>query len=164
MPGPAPKPTALKKLEGNPGKRALPKDEPNHAVPKRQPPPPTHLNKEAKKHFKRIAARLIKVRVFTENDVENLALWCAAYADIVEADKHIQQEGHVVKTYGTVKDDEGNYVNVVIGSKANPWVAILQKAWERLKSLNAEFGMTPASRTRIQALPEEKKGDDWDDF
>ena len=55
-PGRKPKPTSLKVLEGNPGKRALNDTEPKPE--KKAPKCPTWLNKEAKKEWKRIATEL----------------------------------------------------------------------------------------------------------
>ena len=54
MAGRRPKPTAAKKLAGNPGKRPLPKNEP---PPKRtQPVRPRHLTREGSAEFTRLSA------------------------------------------------------------------------------------------------------------
>lgn len=152
-PGPAPKPTALKVVKGNPGKRPLPKNEPKYEAVVKIPTPPSWLSKEGKAHYKRLATRLVKANVLTTNDTESLAILADAYATFIYAQKEIQKKG---ATVGGVKSQ----------SKLNPYLSIADKAWLKIKALTPEFGMTPASRTRIETLPEgsEGDGDGWDEF
>jgi len=35
----------------------------------------------------------------------------------------------------------------------SPWLSITNKALEQLRGFAAEFGMTPATRSRVEALP-----------
>ena len=67
--GPLPKPTALKMLEGNPGKRAL--DLAGGVNPRIEiPTPPKHLGIEARKEWKRITPLLEERFGFTIHDDE----------------------------------------------------------------------------------------------
>jgi phage terminase small subunit len=78
--GRKPKPTALKVLEGNPGKRPLNEKEPQ---PKRQAPRcPSWLEPEAKKEWKRMAKTLEAIGVLTQVDKAAFAGYCQAYAFI----------------------------------------------------------------------------------
>ena len=66
MAGRKPKPTALKKLEGNPGKRKLNTKEPMPG--KGMPDCPKWLLPEAKKEWERLCVKLSEIGVLTEID------------------------------------------------------------------------------------------------
>ena len=69
--GRKPKPTAIKVLEGNPGKRALNEMEPQPE--KKAPKCPVWLDKEAKKEWKRISKQLEDLGILTEVDMAAFA-------------------------------------------------------------------------------------------
>ena len=76
--GRKPKPTALKKLEGNPSKRPL-----NHKEPtpkKGLPICPNWLESEAKTEWKRMCGILGPMGLLTEMDMTAFAGYCQAYA------------------------------------------------------------------------------------
>ena len=84
--GPAPKPTALKLLEGNPGKQKLNKNEPMPKVPDVIPKPPKRLLPEAKKEWKRLAPAMVALGLLTEVDTSAFAELCQNYAYYLAAD------------------------------------------------------------------------------
>lgn len=87
MAGRKPKPAALKKLEGNPGKRKLNSKE---AVPaKGMPTCPDWLMPEAKKEWRRLAELMNQMGVLTEVDVAAFAVYCQSYARWKEVQEHI---------------------------------------------------------------------------
>ena len=89
MAGRKPKPTALKKLEGNPGKRKLNTKEP---VPgKGIPDCPKWLLPEAKEEWKRLCQKLSEMGVLTEIDMAAFAAYCQSYARWKEAQEHIDK-------------------------------------------------------------------------
>lgn len=140
MRGRKPKPTAAKMLAGNPGKRALPTDEPSAPRRKRTPSAPSYLGEEAAAEWRRVARTLHEMRVLTDADLQALALYCAAFERWRKAEEEIDNEGLVVPT-GTTGQ----------GVKANPAVSIANMAWEQMRKILIEFGMTPSSRARVQA-------------
>ncbi len=73
------KPTALKLLQGNPGKRPLLKNEPK---PKVGCQPPPWLNVEARVQWKRLAPRLIELGLLTEIDGDAFAALCMLTAHL----------------------------------------------------------------------------------
>ena len=75
--GRKPKPTALKLLEGNPGKRPINEHEP--IPPKGTVKCPTWLEPEAKKERKRLAPSLEAMGVLTQADLTAFAGYCQAY-------------------------------------------------------------------------------------
>lgn len=145
MPGPPPKPTALKVVTGNAGKRALNKQEPK---PKQAKPKcPAHLSPKAKTAFKNVCQILEGMGVLTIADGMAIELLCDAYAEWRDLDTLIKKEGRTYKTISTSGDE-------VI--KGHPAVAMRSDAWKRIKSMMVEFGLTAASRTKVNAeKPEE---------
>ena len=76
--GPPPKPTKLKLLAGNPGKRPLNRREPQPR--KTTPRCPAWLGKEARAVWKRMVPELRRMGVLTVIDGEALAAFCQTYA------------------------------------------------------------------------------------
>lgn len=141
--GPRPTPTALKLIQGNPGKRALPKNEPK---PKAEiPRMPPELSAEAKKHWRIVAKQLVDMKVLTKIDGHALALYCEAYARWRHANDQIRKYGVAVKA------PSGFPIQ-------SPYLAIANKAFDQMRSMLVEFGMTPSARTRVQTV--EPKDDD----
>lgn len=74
MAGRKPKPTFLKLLQGNPGKRELPQNEPQPAKPKGAvPKAPRHLSDPARKQWRVVAKQLAGANILTELDAHALA-------------------------------------------------------------------------------------------
>ena len=91
MAGRKPKPTAIKELEGNPGKRKLNKKEPKPE--KGMPVCPEWLLPEAKAEWKRLCEKLNQMGVLTEVDMAAFAVYCQSYARWKEAQEHIDSGG-----------------------------------------------------------------------
>ena len=53
-------------------------------------------------------------------------------------------------------ETESGYMQV------SPWLTVLTKCQETLKKLLSEFGMTPASRTRVRVETEKKMKNEFD--
>ena len=142
MRGRKPKPSQLKRLAGNPGKRRLSERE-----PKAQPDLPTcpaHLLPSAKAEWKRLAQELYHLGVLTRLDRATLAGYCQAYGRWVEAEKKLRE------TPGILKMPSG-YIQM------NPWLTIATKQMELMQRFAAELGLTPSSpqpgRSRKAAHP-----------
>ncbi len=139
--GRKPKPTALKLLEGNPGKRPLNEHEPK--PPKGTIRCPTWLEAEAKKEWRRLAPSLEAMGVLTTADITAFAGYCQAYARWKEAEEFISQHGSIFQT-------PSGYVQQV------PQLSIAQQNLKIMQSFCSEFGLTPATRSRIIANTGEK--------
>lgn len=83
MRGRRPKPTRLKVLTGNPGKRPLNTDEPKPEVA--TPECPAELGPVARREWDRLACELTALRILTNLDRAALAAYCGAYAMWAEA-------------------------------------------------------------------------------
>jgi P27 family predicted phage terminase small subunit len=143
--GRKPKPTAIKIAEGNLGKRPLNDREPKPAVgiPER----PRHLrDKGARRYWKFYCDDLVKIGVLTVADGMALGALCDAYADYVDAKAYIEKHGAEYEE--PVLDSTGQVVGHKI--KANPAVVRRYKAFQAMKSMLVEFGLTPSSRGRLK--------------
>lgn len=149
------KPTILKIVAGNPGGRPLNAREP---MPERGiPSVPDHLSDDAKVEWDRVATALDRMGVLTQMDRAALAAYCQAYGDWVEAEGQLRKYGKVVKSpvKTTVRRVKGEEVTETGGGYPiqSPFLAIRNRALETMHRFLIEFGMTPASRSRITALP-----------
>lgn len=145
MAGRKPVPTALKILRGNPGKRAISKREPRpeRGVPRM----PAHLPERAKSAWKSIGPALDRMGVLTTVDAKALELLCDAYAEYRAARDVVGAKG---ATYESVSDHGTMW-------RTRPEVAIASDAWRRIATMLREFGMTPSSRTKVQATSADDK-------
>lgn len=137
------KPTALKVLAGNPGKRALNDSEPTpEAV---LPIAPDSLTEVGKSKWDEVALKLYNQGIITELDVDLLELLCINYEEFTEARK-------MVKTFGgpVVKSDKGNPFQ-------NPYVSIANQCQERMMKIMSLMGMTPVDRQKVKAAPKARK-------
>lgn len=135
MKGRKPTPTNLRILHGNPGKRALPKDE-----PKPEPcylNPPKDLGPEAKAIWPELAQPLYEAGLLTALDAPALRLLCEAQATWQKATDAIQREGMIYTTPTGIQ-------------RPSPWFRVQHAAAEQMLRLLSEFGMTPSSRTRVK--------------
>jgi P27 family predicted phage terminase small subunit len=148
--GPTPKPSKLKLLEGNPGKRALPKDEPQPDADTAMLKAPSYLSSQAQHEWRRVAPQLYELGLLTQIDGAALEAYCEAYATWRETMKVLRSQG---RTYET---DTG-YI------RARPEVGMANEALRQLKAFAAEFGLTPSSRGRL-SLPEVQGEDPFDSY
>lgn len=136
MRGRKPTPTPLRILRGNPGKRALNRNEPTPAPT--IPEAPAHLTPAALEEWDRIAPVLLEQGLLTDLDRAGLAAYCVAYARWIEAEESVRKLGVLVKS------PNGFPVH-------SPYLAIANRAMEQMQRLLAEFGMSPSSRSRVTA-------------
>ncbi len=81
--GRRPKPTALKLIAGNPGKRPINAHEPDAGEADLTPPP--ELSDAARAHWERLAPMLARSGVLKQSDRDLLATYAEAYAAFVES-------------------------------------------------------------------------------
>ena len=140
--GPAPKPTALKVIEGNPGKQRIEDTgEPMPPVPEMIPKPPKRLMREAKREWNRLAPVLVRLGVLTEVDLSAFAELCQNYAYYREADKEIMTQGE--KGALLMQQTPSGYI------QQHPIISLRRQYYETWRKGLADFGLTPSSRARI---------------
>ena len=140
--GRKPLPTSLKLLRGNPGHRPLNQEEPR--PPARLPQAPAHLSEPAKREWRRAGRMLLRLGLVTEIDRSALALYCQAWGRWVEAEDALKRHGVMFRSPAGFP-------------MPSPYLAVANKAMEQMRSMLSEFGMTPASRTRVHAIPEDEE-------
>ena len=132
--GRPPKPTVLKELEGNPGKRPLNKQEPK---PKKQAPRcPSWLMPDAKKEWKRLSQELEAMGLLTQIDMAAFAGYCQAYARWKEAEEFISKHGSILKT------SSGSIQQI-------PQVSIAPQNLKQMRNFCSELGLSPSARSRL---------------
>ena len=109
MRGRKPKPTKLKLIEGNPGKRPMNPREPRPAL--RVPTCPAHLCPSAKAEWKRLAGQLYVLGILSDLDRSAMAAYCHAYGRWVEAERKLKETPTLIKL-------PSGYL------QQNPWLAI----------------------------------------
>ena len=132
------KPTALKLITGNPGKRALNKQEPDPDY-LNDLRAPEHLPDLAKKFWNSIAPKLRKERLLTELDIGALEKLCIAEMLYWEV---------------TTKIGDSLVLNGKNGDYTNPLLNQQSMYLKQIRILYREFGKTPAARTRIALNPQ----------
>lgn len=141
--GPAPIPTKIKLVNGNPGRRRLNRHEPEPTIRDAVPGPPAFLDDVAAAEWDRVAPELHSLGLLSVVDESALAVYCRAVAT------HRKAEDWLGANSLTVVNATGSIV-------ADPHVAIARGAATIIKGFAAEFGFTPAARSRIQ-VPDKKK-------
>ena len=146
MRGRKPKPSHLRLVTGNPGRRPINDREP--AVIQGQTTPPLELNAPARREWRRVSKRLHAAGLLSPIDRGALAAYCQAYGVWVQAEQALAHmaANDPVSFALMVKTSNGNVIQ-------NPLVGIANKARSDMVRFAAEFGMTPSARSRVQADP-----------
>ena len=141
--GPAPKPTAIKRLEGNPGRRPLNEREPQ---PSGHAPTyaPKWLPEEGRREWRRVVRELQATGVLTMVDTAVLEGYCVSYARWLHAEEQLKGQPEVIES------DKGNLY-------MNPWVGVASTAKREMLRFAQELGMTPSARSRIQIQKQEEE-------
>lgn len=145
--GRKPKPTNLKLIQGT-----FRPDRANPFEPKPRlsiPPCPKYLQGEARKQYGKMAKKLARIGLMTELDDMALSMLCQAWSEYLEATDQVKKSGMLVKS--------PNGFPVL-----NPYLIAANQALKKVRSLLAEFGMTPGSRSRIHAAGAAEESDsEW---
>lgn len=139
MTGPAPKPTALKVVGGNAGRRPLNKQEPD-------PPPlldisaPEWLPAGAKEVWDELAPDQAAAKMLSAIDREE-------FAKYVLCCWQIREHASEVADSPTCFTEKGN-------EYLNPKASYLSMMMKSAKGLAEQFGRTPAARSRVAVQPQ----------
>jgi P27 family predicted phage terminase small subunit len=147
-PGPPPKPTALKRLAGNPGKRKLDANEPQ---PERViPAMPRGLPKRAQRFWKDYADKLDRLGLLTEVDGPAFMMMAIHYDVAWEAMQVLKEDGLVTM------DTNGM-------ARKHPMLQVLRQHSALFLRFAVQFGLTPSARSRL-SIPEPPGEDDYEAF
>ena len=135
--GPPPKPTVIRRAEGNPSKRPFNEGEPQPKAVR--PRMPKHLDKLAQKEWKRLTPMLESMGVLTEVDGIALANLCVDCSILQQAQESLAKTGLLSKSARSGMIHQSPLLNIIAVTT------------DRVTRALREFGLTPASRTRIAA-------------
>ncbi|MFB7171098.1 phage terminase small subunit P27 family [Streptomyces sp. NPDC056254] len=141
--GPAPKPTALRVLQGDRADR-INRDEPRPS--ELDVVAPDWLSAAAVEVWETLADDLIAKGVLTAWDVEAFANWCDAVARRRDAAGHVETEGAV--TEQPVFNKNGEQTGVRLAK--SPWLMALDAADAQVQRYGARFGLTPSDRAQLK--------------
>ena len=150
--GPRPTPSNILKLRGSSlatNKRAQSEVQ----GPDGTPDCPDWLDDNAKSHWAEIVPMLEGMGVLTRIDGVALSRYCRLWSRWRAAEAFIDKSGDVY----TIRDEAGKARYL----QQFPQVAIAHRLALQLTKLEAEFGMTPSARSRIQLAPkvEDRRSD-----
>lgn len=166
--GHKPKPTAIKRLEGNRSKKPLPVNEPKPDLGNEEPGPPEWLSEVAKAEWRRLARQLWLNGLLGREDVQAFAAYCDHFANAMRyrgiLDQQRIDEARVLRAQATwdafagakgerpepetaahasmIRTTNGNWVQ-------NPIVGMANVSTREMMKIATEFGLTPSSRSRI---------------
>ena len=149
MPGRKRKPTNLHILKGTYREDRANPDEPKPEL--KIPTPPEHLSEYALEEWNRMTVELSSLGLLTEIDRTELAMYCQAWGRVVKYEKIVAEKGELHKT------TSGNII-------LSPAMWVINKAMEQCHKYLTEFGMTPASRTKVSVKKVKKDADPWAEF
>ena len=154
MQGRKPTPTAVKKLRGTARPDRVLNNEAQFPIPGRMLSVPKNLKSSGGKHgeelWQSLGKLLLDAGLLTYGDMLALEMLCIAYDRMCRANREVEKESEVLMS------DKGNMYQ-------NPWLAIANKAWDQCKAMLAEFGLTPAERTRVMAVVRDQEKDNLAD-
>ena len=136
--GRKPKPTALKLVEGNPGKRKLNEKEPK---PTSKAVAPDWLRSDpvAMAEWDRLAVELEQLGLLTNLDVQVFAMYCDSVSRYRRSRERLMDQGDIVestKTGGALYQ--------------SPYLPVMRRERDFLKTAASLLGLSPSDRTRIE--------------
>lgn len=141
------KPTAIKKAHGTLRKCRETPQEPDPA--KRLPDPPQVLDEVGRAEWERAGKILEAQGLMTDMDLVALAAYCAAVADFFECERILRRDGLTCLVTMTAGGGQREV--------ERPQVRIKYQALKTIRAFMTEFGMSPASRSRVNAEPPESE-------
>ena len=157
MSGPPPKPTALRSVEGRRGHQAAKKQEPDPDYLD-DLTPPAWLPKDARDVWNNVAPKLRKARILTVADVEMLAMGCVSIAQYRRAVRKAGARMVIDPAKGasaSAEPGDDPAEEAPKGASLNAWVIIQSMTFKQAMKVFSEFGMSPASRTRLAIQPQQ---------
>ena len=134
-------PTEIKRQRGTLRKDRMNPNEPK--LPSVIPPIPTWLSEDGQKAFVELSTLLNNMMVLTQADEMALTLLCDSYSEYKKAKDVVNELGTTME----VTSREGNVKSII-----RPEVQIANQSFVRVFQLLKEFGLTPSSRAKVNAI------------
>lgn len=139
--GPPPLPAEILKLRGS----YIPKGRRNPVKPPEaegQIAPPDYLDAAARREWKRITPVLQRLKLLTVADIPMVAEWCQAVGEAQLAAAEIAKTMSAMNVTGKRFDPH-------FRGSLKHWQLVRHRAVDRMKSIAARFGFTPADRVTL---------------
>lgn len=148
------KPSALKIIDGNPGKTKINKEEITIGNNLCDIPPPSDLNYGAKKVWQFVVSELPPY-MFKTVDMGELKIYCIAYDLHQQAYRMIKKNGLVVSSQSPRSKKLEKFVsdNDDMVETTNPYLSIMNKQAEIMIKTAATLGFTPTARAKMNLMP-----------
>jgi len=127
------KPTTLKLIDGNPGKRPINKKEPKCNTIARRP---TWISRMAKAVWREYGPEMEKMGLLSKVDEPLFAAFCTAVAEFRWCEEYLKENGRLIET------PKGFL-------QTSPVVSQRKQALELVRQFGSEFGLSPSSRSKI---------------
>lgn len=147
--GPAPQPSILKYMRGNPSKEALNANEPTPDLFDDMPPPPLWLEGPALQKWLEVTPVLTRMRVLTEADVETVARYCTLWEQWKKNYDYVKRNGDVLTIFEPDPADPEKKRQRVKYMQVTPYASQMTKLAVLLLRIEQEFGLTPSSRSQV---------------
>jgi len=151
--GRPPKPTVQKELGGTLQPSRANPNEPKPEV--YLPTPPDWLSERAMRYWHEIGAVLLSMKVATAADGPAMQLLTETLAEWAEARQAVHLQGLVYETTTMTGDTM---------RRPNPEVAQAADAMRRALAMLTQFGLTPASRSKVSALGDNDGKDPFEEM
>lgn len=142
--GPKPKATALRMLEGNPGRREFNEAEPFCALPAEKPSA-VIMDPLASDEFDRIMAAM-PPGVYTALDTTTLGQYALAWSMLVKAQASIDEKGILLESFKLNREGE----EISLGFQVNPACKVWKAAAATLIQTSDRLGLSPGVRSRLK--------------
>jgi P27 family predicted phage terminase small subunit len=147
--GPAPEPSILKYIRGNPSKDSLPSNEPTpELLDNLDPPESISDDPVAIKKWHATVPTLRRMRVFTEADVDAWALYCHTWSKWMEANDKCKQFGRDNVMMETDPNRTDGRLRIK-WTQPHSWAVDERSLRNDLRRIQQDFGMTPSSRSQV---------------
>lgn len=139
------KPTALKLVTGNPGKRPLNGSEPMPELVQQKIDPPRWMGVEARRCWRDVVPVLQDMKILTEADLNTVALYCQAWSRYRAATAALESDDLNPEAF-------------------KMWSVRLEKAEASVRLLSHDLGLNPAARARLSVGKTEKPVDEMEEL
>lgn len=121
--------------------------------PKRNPPPPKWMSKEAKAEWKRVIGQLMSRKTLSDADFGTLKAYCAAMGEVRRCHEELNADG--VSMF--VQSDRS-------APRPHPAYRLMTSMMGEARKNAVELGLTPASRKRSSAIEAQRDTDGWNEL
>ena len=139
--GRRPAPQELKKKRGTARKDRAPENPVTVTKAKPKNTTPSFLKAKGKLMYERSVGHLHSMGLLSTVDDTSLELLAMAYQEWYSAELKLMKEGRIYETFAA------NGAKVL---KPHPAAAQSADAWRRIRMMLIEFGLTPASRSKLE--------------